>query len=166
MVSGGSARESGHVPSSRDAKNASSDIESELTDGETRLREMVARYELDPDTIEPDSLESVKKVMIDIYSTLRNDAKSPGGTLAENDEVWTSLQQKYQRVFTAATKLRPTLKHYKELESRPALTATELDDAADRMAERRQGWLVAVTEFQQELSAFFQVLSDERHKRA
>ena len=143
-----------------------SQLRSKLGDSENRLCQLVASYELDPETINYDSLDTVTEVIKRIYGVLRKDAEARNGVLVQMPEIWDSLREGYQQVFAATSKLRPILKRFKDLEreSRPA--PAELDEATGRMVDRRQEWLAKVAEFQQGFSAFYEELASAEGRSA
>jgi hypothetical protein len=134
-------------------------LRSKLAGDEKRLRELVASYELDSETIEYESLDSVKEVIKKIYPILRGDAEADNGVLAEKADVWESLKDGYQQVLATTSKLRPILKRSKDIELEPRPAPAELDEAAGRMVDRRQEWLTKVAEFRDVFSAFYDELA-------
>jgi hypothetical protein len=136
-------------------------LASKLESYEKRLREIVAKYEHDPDKILLQSLTDVKEVISNIYLALREDAESQDGVLARRADIWESLKKVYAQTHMAAGKLRPIFEKFNRItsnrEREPA--ADELDDTTDRMIDRRQQWLAKITEFQQVFSAFYREIA-------
>ena len=134
-----------------------------LKDYEERLRDIVAKYEHDPDKIFLQSLADVKEVISDIYLILRKDAESQDGVLAKLPGIWESLKKVYEQTHMAAGKLRPIFERYVKIrsdhEGGREPTPAELDDTTDRMIDRRHQWLEKITEFQQVFSAFYREIA-------
>jgi hypothetical protein len=156
VVSQQSPERGGHSRGRQDRPR--SQLRTKLKDSESRLRQLVASYELDPETIEYDSLDIVTEVIKRIYRALRKDAEAQNGILVQMPAIWDSLREGYQEVFAATSKLRPILKRFKDLELESRSAPAELDEATGRMVDRRQEWLIKVAEFQQAFSAFYEEL--------
>jgi hypothetical protein len=138
-------------------------LASSLKGFEERLRDIVAKYEHDPDKILLQSLADVKEVISDIYLILRKDAESQDGVLAKRPGIWESLKNVYEQTHMAAGRLRPIFERYVKIRSdyeggRESISA-ELDDTTDRMIDRRHQWLERITEFQQVFSAFYREIA-------
>jgi hypothetical protein len=133
-------------------------LHSELAEDEDRLRQIVAGYNLDPETINAASLDTIKTVTKRIYGVLAVDEKSPDGVLAGIPNVWADLDEGYHQISYATMSLRPMIKRLGDLNGQPNSPSAELDEAAGRVADRTQKWLTAVTEFQQNLSEFYREL--------
>ncbi len=128
-----------------------------LKEYEERLRKIVAEFDLDPETIVQESLDSVKEVVQEIYRILRKDAEAQNGMLANSASVWESLRTRYQEVFKATSKLRPIFKQFEELNKNGGRerAGTEFDDINDRLVNRKHQWLASITEFQHDFSAIY-----------
>ena len=139
-----------------------------LKDGEERLRVMVAKLDRDPSKIQG-NLDSVKKVIMQIYPVLQADAAAPEGALAKTGgpRVWKSLKEQYHQAFNETEILRLLFKRFDELtgNDEQRLTMPELDEAAATLFNRRRQWLASVTEFQQTFSGFHNELEGSRKKK-
>jgi hypothetical protein len=133
-------------------------MQSELAKDEDRLRQLVAGYNLDPETINVASLNTIKRVTRRIYGILATDEKSPNGVFARIPNVWADLDDGYHKISYAAMSLRPMIKRLEDLNGQPNSSSAELDEAAGRVADRMHKWLSALTEFQQNLSEFYKGL--------
>jgi hypothetical protein len=124
---------------------------------ERRLHTIVAEFDLDPETIVQDSLDSVKEVVQEIYRILREAAEVQDGMLANSTSVWESLRTRYQEVFKTTSKLRPIFKQVEEPNQNRGQerAGTEADDINARFVDRRHQWLASITEFQHDFSAIY-----------
>lgn len=136
-----------------------SELRSKLADDEKRLRELVATYELDPKTIDDNSLNSVTEVIKRIFLVLRADAADPNGVLPQMASIWESLKNGYEQASDAASEFEPMLERFKDikLESKPA--PGTLGAATRRMVKLRREWLTKVGDFQEAVSSFYDELA-------
>lgn len=141
-------------------------LHSKLAEDEHRLRNLVADYNLDPETINEGILNTIKTVTQRIYRVLAEDEKASDSALADMPGVWDDLDNKYHLISSAAISLRPMLKRFKDLEKQPNSPTAELDEAGRRMADRIANWLTNVTEFQQSFSEFHKGLGGAAGKSA
>lgn len=141
-------------------------LHSLLTEDENRLRELVAGYNLDPETIDESILDTVKKVTQRIFAVLSKDEEAADGVFGDIPEVWADLDNGYHQISYAAISLRPMLKRLRDLKGQPNSPTSELDEAAGRVADRIANWLTKVTEFQQNFSEFYKGLRGAAGKSA
>lgn len=139
---------------------------SELAEDEGILRQLVAGYNFDPETINEDSLRYIKTVTQRIYQLLKEDEETPDGVLADIPDVWADLDNGYHQISYAAMSFRRMLKRLRDLERQSSSPTAELDEAAGRMADRTEKWLTKVTEFQQNFSEFHKGLGAAAGKSA
>jgi hypothetical protein len=141
-------------------------LHSKLTEDEGILRQLVAGYNLDPETINEKILDTIKTVTQRIYQVLIEDEEAPDGVFADMPDVWADLDNGYHQISYAAISLRRMLKRLRDLEGQSSSPAAELDEAAGRVADRTEKWLTKVTEFQQNFSEFHKGLSAAAEKSA
>jgi hypothetical protein len=141
-------------------------LHGELAEDEGRLRQLVAGYNVDPETINDGILDTIKTVTQRIYLVLVKDEKASESVLADMPGVWDDLDNGYHQISYAAISLRRMLKRLKDLEGQPNSPTAELDEAARRVADRIANWLTKVTEFQQNFSEFHKGLGDAAQKSA
>ena len=151
-------RASGQPGGQRDGPRST--LHHALGEREERLRQLVAGYSIDPEIINEEALDTIKKVTTEIYRILTLDAKDPNGVLAGMPAVWADLDKFYRNISIAAMSFRPMLKRLRDLDRQPNPPAAELGEAAIRVAERAENWLIRITEFQENLSAFHKGLSE------
>jgi hypothetical protein len=138
-------------------------LRSKLADGEERLREVAASYELDPEIIDDNSLNDVIAIMKRLYLVLRGDAAAKNGVLAQMPDIWESLRNGYRQAFDATSAFRPMLERFKKIENEPRPAPGTLDAAAKRMVNARRDWQTKVADFQEALSAFYdELIVDEQ----
>lgn len=145
-------------------------LASKLADSERRLRAMVARYDLNPGTIQQSNLEAVQKIIMHIYRILREDAETQNGALAKRGgkRVWDPLRTQYHQAFNETEMFMHILSKFNDDLKRAnehRLTTAQLNNAARAMVKCREQWLARVTEFQQTFSRFYSELTRPVKKR-
>jgi len=135
-----------------------------LAGDEKILRELVASYNLDPDTIDDNSLNYVTETIKRIYLVLEADVGGQHGVLAQMSSVWGSLKDGYQQARDAASEFEPMLERFKAIknESRPA--PGTLGAATKRMVRLRREWLTKVADFQEAVSSFYRELAPDEEE--
>ena len=121
---------------------------------------MVDTCDLDPRTVNQENVRSALDVIMQIYKTLRADARSQDGALAGTggERVWESLEKQYAEAFDETDLLLRVLVQFdvpNPGKDHASTTIPQIYTEAKAMITCRRQWLTKVSEFQRLVSEFY-----------
>jgi hypothetical protein len=142
---------------------ARSRLAGQLAADEDRLRTMVDTSDLDPTTVSQKNVRAALEVIMRIYKTLREDARSQDGALAGTggERVWESLKKQYAEAFDETDLLLRVLVQFdvpNPGKDHAPTTLPQVYTDARSMIECRRQWLTKASEFQRLVTEFYHEL--------